>query len=141
MRLRDTARAMAQDNVEVLRSPWADLERGDVRVDLCDEEIELRTVAEIPVGDEYRGHDGVRQWATDVWEVFSEFHNELEEIVEGSDGETVVTVVRTKGRMRHTGLEANLRWAVSWTFRDGKAYRAHGYLTKAEALEAAGLRD
>jgi ketosteroid isomerase-like protein len=132
---------MSQENVEIVRSLWADLERGDVRLDLCDEQIELRTIAAIPVGDEYRGHDGVRQWANEVWEVFSEFHNELEEIVEGGDGETVVTVLRTKGRMRHTGLEANLKWAVVWTLRDGKALRAHGYMTKAEALDAAGLRE
>jgi ketosteroid isomerase-like protein len=132
---------MSQENVEIVRSLWADLERGDVRLDLCDEQIELRTIAAIPVGDEYLGHDGVRQWANEVWEVFSEFHNELEEIVEGGDGETVVTVLRTKGRMRHTGLEANLKWAVVWTLRDGKALRAHGYMTKAEALDAAGLRE
>jgi ketosteroid isomerase-like protein len=43
--------------------------------------------------------------------------------------------------MRHTGLEANLKWAVVWTLRDGKALRAHGYMTKAEALDAAGLRE
>jgi ketosteroid isomerase-like protein len=132
---------MSQENVAIVRSLWAALERGDVRLDLCDEQIELRTIAAIPVGDEYRGHDGVRQWATEVWEVFSEFHNELEEILEGCNGETVVTVVRTKGRMRHTGLEANLKWAVVWTLRDGKALRAHGYMTKAEALDAAGLRE
>jgi ketosteroid isomerase-like protein len=130
---------MPQENVEVVRTLWAGLERGDVRLDLCDERIELRTAAEIPVADEYRGHDGVRQWVTDVWEVFSEFHNEVEEVIEGEDGDTVVTVVRTNGRMRHTGLEAKLRWAVAWTLRDGKAVRARGYLTKAEALEAAGL--
>jgi ketosteroid isomerase-like protein len=88
---------MSVETVEIVRSLWADLERGDVRLDLCDEQIELRTIAAIPVGDEYRGHDGVRQWANEVWEVFSEFHNELEEIVEGGGGETVVTVVRTKG--------------------------------------------
>jgi ketosteroid isomerase-like protein len=93
------------------------------------------------VADEYRGHDGVRKWATDVWEVFSEFHNEVEEVIEVGDGETVVTLVRTTGRMRHTGLEAKLKWAVVWTPRGGKALRAHGYLSKAEALEAAGLRD
>ena len=132
---------MSQENVEIVRSLWTGLEGGNVRVDLCDEQIELRTIAAIPVGDEYRGHDGVRQWANEVWEVFSEFHNELGEIIEGGDGETVVTVVRTKGRMRHTGLEANLKWAVVWTLRDGKAVRAHGYMTKAEALEAAGLRE
>jgi len=130
---------MSRENVEIVCSLWEGLERGDVRLDLCDEQVELRTVAEIPVGDEYHGHDGVRQWATDVWEVFSEFHNELEEILEGSDGETVVTVVRTTGRMRHTGLEAHLKWAVVWTLRDGKAVRAHGYMTK--ALTAVGLSE
>ena len=130
---------MSRENVEIVCSLWEGLERRDVRLDLCDEQVELRTVAEIPVGDEYHGHDGVRQWATDVWEVFSEFHNELEEILEGSDGETVVTVVRTTGRMRHTGLEAHLKWAVVWTLRDGKAVRAHGYMTK--ALTAVGLSE
>jgi ketosteroid isomerase-like protein len=132
---------MSQENVEVARALWAGLERGDVRLDLCDEQIELRTAAEIPVADEYRGHDGVRQWATDVWEVFSEFHNEVEEVIDGEDRETVVTVVRTNGLMRHTGLEAKLRWAVAWTFRGGKALRAEGYLSKAEALEAAGFSE
>jgi len=132
---------MSQQNVEVVRALWAGLERGQVPFELCDEDIELRTAAEIPVADEYRGHAGVRQWATDVWEVFSEFHNEIEETTESEDGETVVTVVRTNGRMRHTGLEAKLRWAVVWTLRDGKAVRAHGYLSKTQALEAAGLRE
>ena len=132
---------MSQENVDVARALWAGLERGDVRLDLCDEQIELRTAAEIPVADEYRGHDGVRQWATDVWEVFSEFHNEVEEVIESENGENVVTVVRTNGRMRHTGLEAKLRWAVAWTFRDGKAIRGQGFLSKAEALKAAGLRE
>jgi hypothetical protein len=79
---------MSQENVEVARALWAGLERGDVRLDLCDEQIELRTAAEIPVADEYRGHDGVRQWATDVWEVFSEFHNEVEEVI--AEGDRVV---------------------------------------------------
>jgi ketosteroid isomerase-like protein len=120
---------------------WKGLDRGDVRLDLCDEQIELRTAAESPVADEYRGHHGVRQWANDVWEVFSEFHNEIEEVFESADDEIVVTVVHTTGRMRHTELEAKLKWAVVWTLRRGKPIRAHGYLSKAEALEAAGLAE
>jgi ketosteroid isomerase-like protein len=132
---------MTPENVEVVRALWAGLERGQVPLELCDEDIELRTAAEIPVADEYRGHAGVAQWATDVWEAFSEFHNEIEETTESEDGETIVTMVRTNGRMRHTGLEAKLRWAVVWTLRDGKAVRAHGYLSQAQALEAAGLRE
>jgi ketosteroid isomerase-like protein len=132
---------MSQQNVDVVRALWAGLEQGDLRLDLCDEQIELRTVRELPVADEYRGHDGVRQWETAVWEVFTEFHNEVEKIIEAADGETVVTVVRTNGRMRHTGLEAKLRWAAVWTLRGGKVVRSHGYLSKAQALEAVGLRE
>ena len=46
---------------------------------------------------------------TDLWEVLSEFHNEVEEVVEAEDGETVVTVVRTNGLMRHTGVGVLIR--------------------------------
>jgi ketosteroid isomerase-like protein len=145
---------MSQENAEIVRRLWAALERepgmpwprarGDeldrrLRLDLCHEQMEIRNPAEFPVASEYHGHDGVRQWAIEVWEVFSELHHEVEEIIEAEDGETVVSVQRTQGRMSHTGLKTNFQWAVVWTLRDGKALRAHGYVTKADALKAAGL--
>jgi ketosteroid isomerase-like protein len=145
---------MPQGNLEIVRSLWATLERDPgapwppddpdeldsrLRLDLIDEQMEIRNPAQFPVADEYHGHDGVRQWATEVWEVFSELHHELEELIEAEDGETVVSVQRTQGRMRHTGLDVDLPWAAVWTLRDGKAVSAHGYMTKAEALEAARL--
>jgi hypothetical protein len=48
-------------------------------------------------------------------------------------------VQRTQGRMRHTEMKTNVQWATTWTIRDGKVLRAYGYLTRAEALETAGL--
>jgi ketosteroid isomerase-like protein len=147
---------MSQENVEVVRCLWAGLERDSgmpwppadrdeldrrLRLDLCDENIEIRNPPAFPVADDYDGHDGVRQWATEVWEVFSELHHELEELIEAEDAETVVSVQRTQGRMRHTQLEVDLPWAAVWTIRHGQALRAQGYMSKAEALEAAGLRD
>jgi ketosteroid isomerase-like protein len=147
---------MSRENVELVRALWANLKRDPgepwppssrdeldrrLRLDLCDESIEIRNPPEFPVADEYHGHDGVRQWATEVWEVFSEVHHDLEELVEANDGETVVSVQRTKGRMRHTGIETDLLWAAVWTVRDGKALRGQGYMTKEEALEAVGLRE
>ena len=145
---------MSEANLEVVRSLWATLDRNagapwpppaeeldrHLRLDLVDEQMEIRNVASFPVADEYRGHDGLRQWATEVWEVFSELHHELVELIEADD-ETVVSVQRTQGRMRHTGLEVDLPWAVVWTIRNGRALRAHGYMTKGEALKAAGLGD
>jgi ketosteroid isomerase-like protein len=145
---------MPRENVEIVRRLWAALDRdpgmpwppapGDeldrrLQLDLLDEQIEIRNPAEFPVASEYHGHDGARQWAIEVWEVFSELHHEVEEMIEVGDGETVVSVQRTQGRMRHTGLKTNFQWAAVWTVRDGKALRAHGYASKAQALKAAGL--
>ena len=145
---------MSRENVEVVRALWAGLKQDPgepwppasrdeldrrVRPDLCDERIEIGNPAEFPTADAYRGHDGVRQWAAEVWEVFSEVHHELEEIIEVGDGETVVSVQRTQGLMRHTQLPVDLLWAAVWTVRDGKALRGQGYMTRAEALEAAGM--
>jgi ketosteroid isomerase-like protein len=146
---------MWSENAQIVRRLWAAIETEPgvpwppfgrdeldrrLRLDLCDERIEIRNPAEFPVAHEYHGHEGVRQWAIEVWEVFSELHHEIEEIIEAEDGETLVSVQRTRGRMRHTDLETNFQWGVVWTIRDGKALRAHGYLTKVQALEAAGLQ-
>ena len=38
-------------------------------------------------------------------------------------------------------MKSNVQWATKWTIRDGKVLRAYGYLTRAEALEAAGLSE
>ena len=88
---------MSRKNVQVVRALWAGLRQDPgepwppasrdeldrrLRLDLCDERIEIRNPAEFPVADEYHGHEGVRQWAAEVWEVFSEVHHELEEIIE-----------------------------------------------------------
>jgi ketosteroid isomerase-like protein len=139
--------------VEIVRTLWAAIERDadtpwppppeelkrQLRLELFDEEVELRNVPDWPVGSAYQGHAGVLQWAIEIWEVFSEIHHEMLELTEASDGENVVSVQRTRGRMRHTGLEADMTWAVLWTFRDGKVLRTQGYLSRREALAAAGI--
>jgi ketosteroid isomerase-like protein len=109
-----------------------------IRFDLCDEQIEIRNVEQMPVGSRYDGHAGVRQWAIEVWEVFSEVRNEINELIEVDDS-TVVSVQTTRARMRHTELQVDLTWAVVWTLKDGKVLQANGYVTRRQALEAAGL--
>jgi ketosteroid isomerase-like protein len=75
----------------------------------------------------------------DAWEVIDELHIEVDEIIDVGDGETVVSVQRTMGRTSHMRLDTDVQWAAVWTIRGGKALRAQGYRSKAEALEAAGL--
>ena len=82
---------------------------------------EIRNPPEFPVRGPYIGHDGARQWATEGWEVFSELHHQVEEIIEVGDGETLVSVQRTTGRMRYTDLKVDLQWAAIWSLRDRRS--------------------
>ena len=133
---------MSQENVEIVRRWWAGFNKdGLPPFDLCDERIEIRNPEEFPITGPYHGHDGVRQWASDAWEVIDEIRVEPEEILEVGEGDTVVAVLRTSGHMRHTGLPAKVQRAAVVTMRSGKLAHAQGYLTKAEALEAVGLRE
>ena len=143
---------MTADNLDIVRPLWATLERDPgapwpppraeldrrPRLELVDERIELRNPPEFPVADEYHGHErlrrGLRRSGKSSARCITSWW-----LREAEDGGTVVSVQRTQGRMRHTELKVDLEWATIWTIRDGKALRAHGYMARAEALEAAGL--
>src|SRR5919109_4138207 len=56
-------------------------------------------------------------------------------------GEQVVAVVRYSGRGRGSGIELEDRLFEVYTLRDGKVARKRDFKTRAEALEAAGLRE
>jgi hypothetical protein len=58
---------------------------------LCDEEIEIRNPPDFPVRGLYQGHDGVRRWRDQVFDIFDNARVEPEEIVDvRGDGETVL---------------------------------------------------
>ncbi|MDQ3729059.1 MAG: nuclear transport factor 2 family protein [Actinomycetota bacterium] len=133
---------MSQENTELLRTWFARLnEDGQPPLDLCDEQIEMRNPDGFPVTGPYHGHEGIRQWAFDTWEVLEDARSEPEEVIEVGDGESVVAVLRLTGVWRHTQLPVETQWASVTTFRDGKVVHALGYMSKAEALEAVGLRE
>jgi ketosteroid isomerase-like protein len=133
---------MSEENVEIVRRWWAAMNKdGTPPLGLCHERIEIRNPASFPNRGPYRGHEGVDEWMVDTWEVIDELHFEVDEIIDVGDGETVVSVQRTMGRTRHMQLDTDVEWAAVWTIRGGKALRAQGYMTKAEALEAAGLSE
>ena len=134
---------MSQENVETVRRLWEALNEDPPRllVEAFDEEVEIRNPSEFPLRGPFRGHEGARVWARESWEVFSGVHHELEQVIDVGDGATVVSVQRAQGRTRHMQLDTNMQWGSVFTFRGGKILRAEGYMRKAEALEAAGLRE
>ena len=130
---------MSRENVDVVHRWIGGLdEEGLPPLDLCDERIEIGNVAEFVVQGPYYGHEGVRRWVTEAFDVVSERRFQLEEAIDMGDGETVVSVQRALGHSPHTGLPFDLPWAAVWTIRGGKAARIQGYVSKRAALEAVG---
>jgi ketosteroid isomerase-like protein len=132
---------MSQENVELVRRWWAEFnEDGMPPLALCDEQIEIRNPADFPVRGPFQGHDGVRRWREQVFEIAEDARVEPEEIVDvHDDGEIVLMLLRATGTASYTGMKLDYEWAAIWTIRDGKLLRAQGYLDRADALEAAGL--
>jgi hypothetical protein len=92
---------MSEENVEIVRLMWQGLnEPGLPWLDLCDERIEIRNPREFPVRGPFVGHERARQWEAEIWEVFRDLRHDLQEVIDG-DGEKVVSVHRTRGKMRH----------------------------------------
>ena len=125
---------------EIVRLNWEGLEQEprDLHLEFFDVDAEIHNPDAFPLTGPFRGHEGIRRWANEVWEVFSDLHHEVEELIE-VDEETVVSVQRTQGEMRHTGIPVDIPWAAVWRFRDGKVVRAEGYMSRAEAIDAPGV--
>src|SRR5688572_25543859 len=132
---------MSQQNVEIVRRWWAGFnEEGMPPLSLCDERIEIRNPPDFPVRGMYQGHDGVRRWRDQVFEIVEDARVEPEEVVDvHDDGETVLMLLRATGTASYSEMKIELEWAAIWTIRDGKVLRAQGYLSRADALVAAGL--
>ena len=134
---------MSRENVEIVRRWWDGFNvTGMPPLSLCDERIEIRMPADFPVRGAFHGHQGVRDWRDQVFEVVDDASVEAEEIIDvNDDGETVVMLLRARGTARHTGIEVDFPWAAIWTIRAGKLVLAQGYLSRDEALEAVGLSE
>ena len=131
---------MSEENLDVVRRWWASFnDEGMPSLDLCDEQIEIRNPPAFPVRGAYYGHEGVRQWRTDVFEVIDGVNVEAEKLFDAGDGETVVMFLRLRGVGIYTRIPIDETWAAVWTIRGGRLVHAQGYINRREAIEAAGL--
>ena len=92
-------------------------------------------------GTIYRGHDGVRRaWreyrGEGAWDLLRSRPQELRDL-----GEAVLLLGAMDLTARTTGIEFSREVGELIEFRAGKITRARDFLTHAEALEAAGLRE
>jgi ketosteroid isomerase-like protein len=101
-------------------------------------EFEMRPLFSAVEGHSYEGIRGYRAWRDDM-EQFSEADRyEPEDFVDL--GEHVLVTGTWFVTSKITGAPVEATHVHLWIFRDGKPWRWEIYPSKAEALEAAGLR-
>jgi ketosteroid isomerase-like protein len=136
---RDTARAMSEENVEVVRQAVDafNARDRDRLLGLMDPEIEFRSVFERKT---YRGLAEMVQYREDLDATLEEFHSEDDRFLDAGE-DRVVYLYRVVGRGTGSGVPVSRENAILWQLRNGKLLKGEVYLDQAEALEAAGLRE
>ena len=130
---------MSQANVELVRGMLDSFNRGDVDdvVAAFDEDCLVQEPPEMPDSpvQGFRGHDGVRDWMANLREVVG-VRFEPRGFTAG--GDSVVAELAAHGLGTGSGVPVDwTTFAVLW-IRDRKVARVQAFLSRDEALEAAG---
>jgi ketosteroid isomerase-like protein len=141
---RDTARAMSQENVEIARQAAETIDWRDrtAWLALHDEECEVVAMDDWP-------EPGVRG-AEAAWDFYGTVFDALDRIgrsgigdVELVDagGDKVLVHLRNDLSGGESGAAVQFNYWVAVTIQQGRIVREHWFADRADALEAAGLRE
>ena len=128
---------MSQEKVEVVRAVYDAFNRGDTDaiLELVDPAVSVEDRAVID-GATYEGRDGALRFLAFQAEAFNARSVELEELVDTTD--EIVAVIRLRGEGPRSGVPLEGRFSHVWEVAGGVVRRLRVYVTKQEALEAAG---
>lgn len=139
---------MPEENVEIVRrmvelfNRWGvhpARERNPEIPPLLHPEIEFHTYAGVPEPGIYRGRDAVIEYHERVFGQFESVRVELEELL--SVGDAVVVISRQHTAPRGSEAEIVQEVVEVITIRDRQVAERKTFPTRAEALEAAELRE
>jgi ketosteroid isomerase-like protein len=139
--VRDTQRAMSEENVEVVRRAFMATLEEDWATALAahDPEVEIHDF-DIPDAGVYRGRDGFIAWLKGWGEGWESWR--LEDIeFRDAGGERVIALFRMIATGGHSGLELERDDAITYLVRGGKIVRQEYFNDRRAALEAVGLQD
>jgi ketosteroid isomerase-like protein len=140
--VRDTAKAMSQENVEVVRQAYAAFDRLDMEalLALLSDDFELDISAH-PIPDFPNvgvGRDHVLRFFATYLAGFSDYNVSVADLVETRD-DRVVALLHDSARLGDATVERDL--AHIWTLDGGSAIRVQVFDSHEGALEAAGLSE
>ena len=136
---RDTAWAMSQRNVEIVRRGYEHWGATGEIIRAHPDFVWDVTRLGWPGQQIYSGVEGANQFNAEWADAWDDWEVEAEDYIDA--GERVVVIVNQRGRSKSTGIPVDMRFAQVWSFRDGQAIRMQMYSSVDEALEAAGLSE
>ena len=132
----DTARAMSQQNVELIKEMYAAFQAGDFDRALgsLDSRVVIDATARVDGGIGH-GPEGFVEVIGPWLAAFDDWHEEVEEVRDLGDRVCVVAVQR--GRAKDTGIEIHTRYAVVYEVDDGAVTSMRLYHDLDSALDDA----
>jgi ketosteroid isomerase-like protein len=129
---------MSQENVDLSYRSFDAFNRRDIDayLALVDDEVEAVPRAGAMEGS-YHGHDGIRRWWNDLFDVFPDFNMEVGEMRDLGDLTLATLQLRGRGAGSDTPAEEMVWFVARW--RRGKCVWWRTFSSRDEALEAAGL--
>jgi ketosteroid isomerase-like protein len=129
---------MSQENVELTYRATDAFNRRDLDafLALVDDDVEYVPRAVVIEGS-YHGHDGIRRWWENLFDVWPDLTTQLVEVRDL--GDLTVAAVHFRGQ----GAGSDIPWDETFwqvaRWRGGKCVWMGSFDTRAEALEAVGL--
>ena len=134
---------MSQENVELVRAAVDAYGRDGIDGvnDYWTDDIDHRA-AEGAIDDRgpIHGKDAMRAYMQDWIDTFDDFKTEAVELIDAGD-DKVIAMLHASGRAKLSGIETDVTYAVVYKIRDGKVAQGREYMTREEAVEAAGLSE
>ena len=139
---RDTASAMSQENVEIVRRIFdAFFERRDREeyASLLHPDLEVIRSRHSTASPPGRGVVGLENWAGEWASTFGRYRMRPEEFL--VSGDRVVVGGEITGTVPRTDVEVSEPFWEMFSFQDGLVTRIQAFASREEALEAAGLSE
>ena len=141
---------MSQENVEIVRrgyesfnrwaaNPESELFQNPDVESLLHPDVEFHTYPHSPEAGVYRGRDAVLDYNQRLFEQFQSVRIELEELLPAGDSVVAITRQHAVPKAGHGAMVVQV--VEVWTIRDGLLAERRTFSTRAEALEAVGLRE
>jgi ketosteroid isomerase-like protein len=132
---------MSQENVEIVRTAFAEFERGNFRaLEVFDPSIRIVWLPVFGVETESVGLDEMARTMKEWMEAWEQVTAVAEQLIDAGEDQVVV-LAEWRGRGKASGVSTTWPFGAVYTLRDGKVTSIISYTDPSEALEAAGLAE